>query len=121
VAANILVSAARDEAAARAACRRVIAYYLYRVEPVVHERSGADPEAVAFVRDRVPLDGLDAVAERLPEELIDVFAAAGTPDRVVERLKEFEAAGVRGLLVWYVFGPDPDEGLRLLADHLGLA
>jgi 5,10-methylenetetrahydromethanopterin reductase len=118
VAANILVSVSRDETAARAACRRVIAYYLHRVEPVVYEQSGADPESVAYVRERVPVDGVEAVADRLPEDLVDVFAAAGTPERVVERLAEFESAGVLGLLAWYVFGPDPDEGLRLLADEV---
>lgn len=113
--ANVLTSVSRDEQAARDACRRVIAYYLYRVEPVVYETSGADPDAVAWVRERVPEDGVDAVAEKLPEHLIDVFAAAGTPDTVMERLAAFEEAGLRGLLAWYVFGPDPDEGLRLLA------
>ena len=114
--ANILTSVSRDEAEARDACRRVITYYLCRVEPVVHETSGADPEAVAFVRSRVPEEGVDAVAERLPEQLIDVFAAAGTPDTVMAKLAEFEEAGLKGLLAWYVFGPDPDEGLRLLAE-----
>ena len=114
--ANILTSVSRDAKAARDACRRVLTYYLWRVEPVVYETSGADPEAIAFVRARVPEDGVDAVAERLPEELIDVFAAAGTPDEVLAKLAEFEEAGLRGALAWYVFGPDPDEGLRLLAE-----
>jgi alkanesulfonate monooxygenase SsuD/methylene tetrahydromethanopterin reductase-like flavin-dependent oxidoreductase (luciferase family) len=93
----------------------VITYYVYRVEPVVYETSGADPEAVEFVRSTVPKEGVDAVAERLPGQLIDTFAAAGTPDTVMARLAEFEEAGLKGLLAWYVFGPDPDEGLRLLA------
>jgi 5,10-methylenetetrahydromethanopterin reductase len=114
--ANILTSVSRDARAARDACRQVLTYYLWRVEPVVYETSGADPDAVAFVRSSVPEDGLDSVAERLPDELIDVFAAAGTPDTVMEKLREFEEAGLTGLLAWYVFGPDPDEGLRLLIE-----
>src|SRR5204862_2711820 len=97
-------------------CRRVIAYYLYRVEPVVCEHAGADPEQVAFVRSSVPEHGVDWVAEHLSDDLIDVFAAAGEPDAVLARLEEYERAGVRGLNAWYVFGPDPDEGLRLLAE-----
>jgi hypothetical protein len=32
------------------------------------------------------------------------------------KLGEFEQAGLKGLLAWYVFGPDPDEGLRLLIE-----
>lgn len=113
--ANVLTSVSRDAKAARDACRKVITYYLWRVEPVVFETSGADPEAVEFVRSSVSKDGVDAVAERLPDELIDVFAAAGTPEAVMEKLDEFERAGLKGVLAWYVFGPDPDEGLRLLS------
>lgn len=114
--ANILTSVSRDAKAARDACRQVITYYLWRVEPVVYETSGADSDAVAYVRSKVPEQGLDAVARNLPEDLIDVFAAAGTVDMVMARLSEFEAAGLRGVLAWYVFGPDPDEGLRLLSE-----
>jgi 5,10-methylenetetrahydromethanopterin reductase len=116
VVANVLVSVGPDRKAARDACRQVLTYYLYRVEPVVHEHSGADPEQVAWVRSAVPEHGVDHVAERLPEELIDVFAAAGDPDTVLARLDEFEAAGVRGPNAWYVFGPDPDLGLKMLAE-----
>jgi 5,10-methylenetetrahydromethanopterin reductase len=114
--ANILTSVSKDEKAARDACRQVITYYVYRVEPVVYETSGADPEAIAFVRSTVPEEGVEAVAAKLPGQLIDTFAAAGNPDTVMARLAEFEEAGLKGLLAWYVFGPDPDEGLRLLAE-----
>ena len=114
--ANVLTSVSKDAKAARDACRQVLTYYLWRVEPVVHETSGADPEAVDFVRSRVGEEGVDAVARKLPDHLIDVFAAAGTPDMVLEKLAEFEEAGLRGFLAWYVFGPDPDEGLRLLIE-----
>jgi 5,10-methylenetetrahydromethanopterin reductase len=114
--ANVLTSVSKDGKAARDACRQVLTYYLWRVEPVVYETSGADPEAVAFVRSKVKDQGLDRVAEQLPEELIDVFAAAGTPDEVAAKVTEFGEAGLKGFLAWYVFGPDPDEGLRLLID-----
>jgi 5,10-methylenetetrahydromethanopterin reductase len=114
--ANVLTSVSKDGKAARDACRRVLTYYLWRVEPVVYETSGADPEAVAFVRSNVQAEGVDRVAQRLPEELIDVFAAAGTPDEVAAKVTEFAEAGLKGFLAWYVFGPEPDEGLRLLID-----
>jgi 5,10-methylenetetrahydromethanopterin reductase len=114
--ANVLTSVSKDGKAARDACRQVLTYYLWRVEPVVYETSGADPEAVAFVRSNVQAEGVDRVAQRLPEELIDVFAAAGTPDEVAAKVTEFAEAGLKGFLAWYVFGPEPDEGLRLLID-----
>jgi 5,10-methylenetetrahydromethanopterin reductase len=114
--ANVLTSVSKDGKAARDACRHVLTYYLWRVEPVVHETSGADPEVMAFVRSRVTEEGVDEVARRLPDELIDTFAAAGTPDVVAAKVAEFGEAGLKGFLAWYVFGPDPDEGLRLFID-----
>jgi alkanesulfonate monooxygenase SsuD/methylene tetrahydromethanopterin reductase-like flavin-dependent oxidoreductase (luciferase family) len=50
--------------------------------------------------------------------MIDTFAAAGDPDLVVERLREYLAAGLRGVLAWHVIGPDRAQALRLLADEV---
>jgi 5,10-methylenetetrahydromethanopterin reductase len=112
---NVLVSVHDDPRLARDAVRPVLAYYLKRVEGVVISTSGADPVQVAKVRDAVTAGGVAAGAAAVSEELIDVFAAAGSPDQVARRLNEFAAAGIRGLLAWYVLGPDPVAGLRQLA------
>lgn len=117
--ANVLVSVSEDERAARDSVRQVLAYYLDRVEAVVRDHSGADPEALGFVRRLAQERGARAAAEQLPEELIDVFAAAGVPEQVAARLSEFGTVGVDLPLVWHVFGPDPDAGLRLLAEATG--
>jgi 5,10-methylenetetrahydromethanopterin reductase len=45
LASNVLLSVDRDARAARDAVRRVLAYYIHRVEPVVLSTSGADLEA----------------------------------------------------------------------------
>lgn len=115
VIANVLVSVSDDRAAARAAVRPVLAYYLHRVEEVVRSQSGADPGALATARAAVEDLGVGEAARRLPEELIDVFAAAGTPDEVAATLRRFLDAGLKGVLAWHVLGPDPEQGLRLLA------
>jgi hypothetical protein len=52
------------------------------------------------------------------DELINVFAAAGRPDEVTARLKEFAKAEIRGLLAWYVFGPDLLVGIRQIAKEV---
>jgi 5,10-methylenetetrahydromethanopterin reductase len=112
---NVLVSVADDPADARDSVRHVLAYYLHRVEGVVVETSGADPGDVRSVREAVRANGIHAGAAAVTDHLIDVFAAAGTPDHVAERLNEFAAAGIRGLLAWYVFGPEPLAGIRQIA------
>jgi 5,10-methylenetetrahydromethanopterin reductase len=112
----VLVSIDRDGDAARRAVRRVIAYYLYRVEGVVTEKSGGDPDAIADAHRAWPELGPEAATERLSEDLIDVFAAAGTPEAVHERLKAYIEVGLDGVIAWWSgHGADPEVGLRLLA------
>jgi 5,10-methylenetetrahydromethanopterin reductase len=114
----VLVSVARDGTAARDAVRPVLAHYLYRVEGVVTDTSGADPDAIADARRAWRELGREGAAARLSDALIDTFAAAGTPDRVHERLTDYVDAGLDGVLAWHVLGPDPDVGLRLLAKEV---
>lgn len=111
----VLVSVDRDAAAARRATHRVLAYYLWRVEEVVVAHSGADPEHVAAVRAAVEAGGVEAGERVVDDALVDVFAAAGDPDRVAERVQAYRDAGLRGVLGWHVLGPDPEAGLRLFA------
>jgi 5,10-methylenetetrahydromethanopterin reductase len=112
---NVLVSVDDDGDAARNAVRDVLAYYLHRVEGIVIDASGADPAEVQLVRDAVNSSGVRAGAALVTDHLIDVFAAAGTPDHVAARLRAFSDAGIRGLLAWYVFGPDRLAGIRQIA------
>ena len=112
---NVLTSLDRDRAAARREVCEVLAYYLARVEGVVVDRSGADPEAVAAVRAAVRRDGLAAGAAAVSGQLIDTFAVAGDTDEVIERLLPFGAAGMAMPLLWYTLGPDPTWAVQALA------
>ena len=118
LASNVLVSVDRDAQAVRDAVRHVLAYYVHRVEPVVLSTSGADPDAVERVRRAVLDNGVGAGAKLVTEEMIDSFAAAGTPDHVAARLQEYVRAGLRGVLAWYIIGPDRTRGLELLANEV---
>jgi 5,10-methylenetetrahydromethanopterin reductase len=114
LASNVLISVDADRHAARDATRSVLAYYLHRVEGVVVDTSGADPDEVQAVRLAVRADGVAAGARLVTDHLIDTFAAAGDPDEVAARLREYTDAGLRGLFAWYVFGPEPLKGLELI-------
>ena len=115
VSSNVLCSVGTSRAEARAAVREVLAYYLWRVEGVVIETSGADPGDVDAVRAAVAADGPAAGAHRVSEHLIDTFACAGTVEDVVEQLAAFRDAGLDLPLAWHTLGPDPDVALELLA------
>lgn len=112
---NVLTSLSRDRRAARREVCEVLAYYLARVEGVVVDRSGADPEAVAAVRAAVARDGLAAGAAAVSGQLIDTFAVTGDTDEVIERLMPFGAAGMAMPLLWYTLGPDPSWAVEALA------
>jgi len=112
---NVLTSLGRDRAAARREVCEVLAYYLARVEGVVVDRSGADPEAVAAVRAAVRGDGLAAGAAAVSGQLIDTFAVTGDTDEVIERLMPFAGAGMAMPLLWYTLGPDPTWATEALA------
>jgi 5,10-methylenetetrahydromethanopterin reductase len=115
LASNVLVSVDADARAARDAVRRVLAYYIHRVEPIVLSTSGADPDEIERVRRTVLADGVEAGAHLVGDGLIDVFAAAGEPEHVAARLDAYLQAGLRGVLAWHVIGPDPERSLTMLA------
>jgi 5,10-methylenetetrahydromethanopterin reductase len=116
--ANVLTSVDADRRAARLAVRPVLAYYLARVEGVVIDESGADPEAVQAVRAAVADGGVEAGAAAVSEQLIDTFAVAGTVDDVIEGLLPFADAGLDLPLAWHTLGPDQASAIRLLAEQV---
>ncbi len=118
LAGNVLLSVDDDATAARDAVRRVLAYYTGRVEPIVLDTSGADPDDVRRVRAAAEASGPDAAAELVTDGMIDAFAAAGDAAHVAERLRAYADAGLRGLNAWYVIGPRPDEAMRVLAEEV---
>jgi len=118
IAAPLMTAVAADGATARAAVKAPLAYYLYRVEDVVVDRSGADPGAISRVRAEVAEHGAEAGAQLVTDELIDTFAVAGTPDHAVARFREYAGAGIRGLIVQFVPGLDRAQGLELVAKEV---
>lgn len=118
VSSNVLVSVDEDRLAARDAVREVLAYYLWRVEGVVVERSGADPDNVTAVRAAVTEGGAAAGGKLLDDQVIDTFAATGPPDEVADRLGTWVRAGVQLPLAWHTLGADREAALRTLATHV---
>ncbi len=118
IAAPLMVSVGADGKAAREAVKTGLAYYLYRVEQVVYEHSGADADDVARVREVTAERGAAAGAAVVTDELIDTFAVAGDPHLAVRRFREYAEAGLRGLIIQHVPGPERVEGLKLIATEV---
>jgi 5,10-methylenetetrahydromethanopterin reductase len=118
IAAPLMVSVATDAAAAREAVKPRLAYYLHRVEKIVREKSGADLRAIATFNDAVTTGGLKAGVAAITDEIIDTFAIAGDPDHAITRFREYARAGIRGLIVQHVPGPERVAGLTLIAKEV---
>jgi 5,10-methylenetetrahydromethanopterin reductase len=115
IAAPLMVSVGTDATAAREAVRPGLAYYLHRVEKVVYAHSGADADAVRRVREVTAERGAETGAAFVTDEIIDTFAIAGDTGLAIRRFREYAEAGIRGLIIQHVPGPERVEGLTLIA------
>jgi alkanesulfonate monooxygenase SsuD/methylene tetrahydromethanopterin reductase-like flavin-dependent oxidoreductase (luciferase family) len=61
-----------------------------------------------------------AVASSIPDDLVDLLAAAGTPEQVIASLRAVEDTGVEAI-AFVPVGPDPDKQLHLLASEVAPA
>ncbi len=118
IAAPLMVCVSAEARAAREAVRTGLAYYLYRVEKVVYEHSGADAGDISRVREVTAERGAAAGAALVTDEIIDTFAVAGDVRLAVRRFREYAEAGLRGLIIQHVPGPGRTEGLRLIAEKV---
>jgi 5,10-methylenetetrahydromethanopterin reductase len=118
IAAPLMVSVAADARAAREAVKTRLAYYLHRVEKVVYAHAGADPGDIQKVTDVTTEQGPEAGAALVTDEIIDTFAIAGDTALAVRRFREYAEAGIRGLIIQHVPGPERVEGLTLIAHEV---
>jgi 5,10-methylenetetrahydromethanopterin reductase len=118
IAAPLMVSVGTDAKAAREAVKAELAYYLYRVEKVVYEHSGAAADDIARVREATAERGVEVGATLVTDEIIDTFAVAGDTGLAVRRFREYAESGLRGLIIQHIPGPGRVEGLSLIAKEV---
>jgi 5,10-methylenetetrahydromethanopterin reductase len=102
-----------DGDAARAAVRTSLAGYLAEVaelDPTVE----LDPELVVALRARVGAGDRKGAGRLIPDDLLDRFAYAGTPEQVAEQARRLFAAGVTRIEFSSPHGIDPQHGIDLL-------
>lgn len=105
------IDANRDDA------RRVVAHALLD-EGVAAQLTPLDRDAdIARLR---ALGDPAAIADRIPEDLLDQLTATGTPEQVLASLVAVADAGVDAI-AFAPIGSDPDEQLRLLAQTIAPA
>jgi 5,10-methylenetetrahydromethanopterin reductase len=82
------VKVSRDGATARAAMRRTLASRLPWVDAHVNAL-GITAEVEKFIQAH----GVDGMVQHMPDEWVDAFSAAGTPDQVAEAVQQVASSG----------------------------
>jgi 5,10-methylenetetrahydromethanopterin reductase len=102
-----------DDAAARALARREVALYLPVVAPLDATLS-IDPELLERL-GRLAAEGrYDEAAASVSDELLDLFAFAGSPARITEHAERLFAAGAQRVEFGTPHGLDERRGVELL-------
>jgi 5,10-methylenetetrahydromethanopterin reductase len=102
-----------DGARARRIARREVAMYLAVVaelDPTVE----VDPELIARVRELVAADDHDVAGSLIPDDLLDRFSFAGTPEEVADHAEAIFAAGARRVDFGTPHGAPERRGVELL-------
>jgi 5,10-methylenetetrahydromethanopterin reductase len=93
IAMAVLVSPHEDGEEGRNGARRFIALYL-SLFPNIAKETGV-PEALRdAVRETFHSEGIDAAAKLVPDDVVNLLAAAGTPEECRSRIAEYRRAGV---------------------------
>jgi 5,10-methylenetetrahydromethanopterin reductase len=109
----------RDPAAARDGCRLMVAKMLWMSYPDRHFVTDAGltvPDALERIIATRDYDALDAVAELVPDTMIDAFCWAGSPEQLVDQVAAAASEpGITDVGFWLLRAPG-----QTLADALGL-
>lgn len=113
-----VVSLADDEKVARRRARQGLAFYFATPSYATVSEGAPWRDAVLAIRERFRSDGADwdALADLVPDDMVDALTASGTPDVVAERLagmeKRFAAQGATEIVLQTVAaGMSEDEVL----------
>jgi len=115
IAAYLLVSVDEDEKKALDVAKGFVAERLPSRHPVMLQYAGVSEEEVSGVKESVERVGLLKAASDLDDELARKVTIAGTPDQVVQGLRQFLGSGLKLPIVWNLIGPDRRRSLSLLA------
>lgn len=104
-----------DGGSARRAARKAIAQMLALAGPdILTNVYGIDDQ----VRDMIARGGAAVIEAEMPEEWIDWFAAAGEPERCLERVRALARAGATSVVLTLSDPGNVRSSIELLAEHV---
>jgi 5,10-methylenetetrahydromethanopterin reductase len=110
VAAYLLVAVDEDEKRALGAAKQFVAQML--------RHAGVSEPEIILARDRLEKLGLAGAAAELDDALARKVTIAGTPDQVIEGLRQFRGSGLKLPIIWEIIGPNRRRSLSLIAKEV---
>lgn len=104
----------RDDGRAREHARRQVAMYL-AVVAGLDPSAGISPELIAAVAAALAAGDVTAAASLISDDVLDLFAFSGTPDRIAAQADALYRAGAQRVEFGTPHGLDEREGVELLA------
>lgn len=106
-----------DAPAARARAREAVAMYV-DVVAALDPTVDVAPTLLADLRERLRSGDAKGAGALIPDDLLDRFAFAGTPDDVTRRVRDVFDAGAGRVEFGAPFGLEVGRGLRLLGERV---
>ena len=103
-----------DDSRAREHARRQVATYL-AVVAGLDPSAGVPGEVIAAVAAELAAGDVHAAASLISDDVLDLFAFSGTPDRIAAQAQELYEAGARRVEFGTPHGLDERSGVELLA------
>lgn len=82
------------------------------------ERFGIKKSEQEALKKALNEKGIEFAKDFVTDKMIDVLAIAGSPEECVKKCKEYIEAGVTQLVFSSPFGPNSEEGLKLLSEEV---
>jgi len=116
-------SVAEDGKVARSAIRRLVAVYVAnKLQNIKNDElmqaAEVDEDEVQAVAARLQVDGPDAAAEMISDDLMDKVAIAGTPSQLPIGCWSSPMQACAWPMLYGVLGPDRREAIRLIAEKV---
>ncbi|ADC64913.1 5,10-methylenetetrahydromethanopterin reductase [Ferroglobus placidus DSM 10642] len=116
------MSVDKDREKARNAARIVVAFIVAGSPEVIFERHGISMDDVNKVREALnnafTKGDWAGVGKAVTDEMIDCFSISGTPEDVIERIKELSKAGVTQVVAGSPIGPDKKKSIQLIGKEI---
>lgn len=116
------MSVDKDADKARNASKIVVAFIVAGSPDVIFERHGISMDDVNKVREALnnafTKGDWPGVSKAVTDEMIDCFSISGSPDEVIDRIKELSKSGVTQVVAGSPIGPDKKKSIQLIGKEI---